>query len=144
MTQIPNDWRLDSRLAADTMTVHEDADRMVLLMNDRRWPWLILVPKVADAQELHDLPQQQLRAEAQFAAHVGQILKRQSRCEKINIATIGNSVRQLHIHIIARSQGDANWPGPVWGYGKAAPYSVSQAAEFIDNMKEELFGTPLS
>ena len=65
-------------------------------------------------------------------------------CEKINIAAIGNMVRQLHIHVIARSEGDANWPGPVWGYGSAEPYNETEASDLIGNLKEQLFDPSIS
>jgi len=64
-------------------------------------------------------------------------LKTLTGCEKINIATIGNMVRQMHIHVIARNDGDANWPGPVWGYGTREPYEVDSAKAFIESFKSE-------
>ena len=79
-----------------------------------------------------------------IAISAGEKLKAMTDCEKINIAAIGNMVRQLHIHVIARNEGDQNWPGPVWGYGSAEPYEEPEAAELVAKLKEQLFDPSLS
>ena len=137
-------WQLDSRLAGDTLPVFDNGGVTILLMNDRRWPWLILVPKVAGAEELHDLGPEIGPVVMDIAISAGEKLKAMTDCEKINIAAIGNMVRQLHIHVIARNEGDQNWPGPVWGYGSAEPYRESEAAELVANLREQLFDPSLS
>ena len=98
----------------------------VLLMNDRRFPWLILVPRVASVAETFDLPQAEravLWREVDFAAAK---LRAETRALKINIGGLGNIVRQLHIHVVARNEGDGAWPGPVWGSGTRIPYEASR------------------
>ena len=137
-------WQLDSRLAGDTLPVFDNGGVCILLMNDRRWPWLILVPKVAGAEELHDLGPEIGPVVMDIATTTGKRLKELTDCEKINIAAIGNMVRQLHIHVIARREGDANWPGPVWGFGAAEPYGEAEAAELIAELKDKLFDPSLS
>ena len=137
-------WQLDSRLRNDTFPVFDNGGVAFLLMNDRRWPWLILVPKVAGAEELHDLGSEIGPAVMDIAISTGEKLKAMTACDKINIAAIGNMVRQLHIHVIARNEGDENWPGPVWGYGSAEPYSETEANEMIGQLKEHLFDPSLS
>ena len=137
-------WQLDSRLARDTLPVFDNGGVTILLMNDRRWPWLILVPKVAGAEELHDLGPEIGPVVMDIAISAGEKLKAMTDCEKINIAAIGNMVRQLHIHVIARNEGDQNWPGPVWGYGSAEPYPESEAAELVAKLREQLFDPSLS
>jgi len=144
MSTTQPDWQLDSRLQDNTIPVFENGGLVILLMNDQRWPWLIVVPKVAGAEELHDLDPQIRAAVVDIAVSAGEKLKTFTNCDKINIAGIGNIVRQLHIHVIARHEGDANWPDPVWGYGKIEKYDPAQAAELIDQLKENLFDTPLS
>ena len=144
MTGSENSWQLDSRLHKDTIPVFDNGGVTILLMNDRRWPWLILVPKVAGAEELHDLGPEIGPVVMDIAISAGERLKVMTGCEKINIASIGNMVRQLHIHVIARSAGDANWPKPVWGHGTAEPYSESEAAELVGKLKVELFDPSLS
>ena len=137
-------WQLDSRLARDTLPVFDNGGVTILLMNDRRWPWLILVPKVAGAEELHDLGPEIGLVVMDIAISAGEKLKAMTDCEKINIAAIGNMVRQLHIHVIARREGDANWPGPVWGFGVAEPYGEAEAAALVAELKDKLFDPSLS
>ena len=113
---------LDDRLENDTLEIGVTGICRLRLMNDARWPWLILVPMMPGASEMHDLPKRQQRRLAQEMMITGAALKRVTGCEKINTAAIGNIVRQLHVHVVARSTGDANWPGPVWGHGARQPY----------------------
>jgi diadenosine tetraphosphate (Ap4A) HIT family hydrolase len=119
-------FRIDPRLEADTRPILELQLSSLRLLNDSRWPWLVLVPRIDAACEVHDISQDQQIILAREAALAGQILKVVTGCQKINTATIGNSVRQLHVHVIARSEGDANWPGPVWGFGAKVAYSQDE------------------
>jgi len=114
-------FELDDRLARDALIIGDWPLSRVLLMNDARWPWLILVPRRDGMVELTDLEpadQTQLMAEAGRAAR---FLKTHVKVDKINVGALGNIVRQLHLHIVARFVGDPAWPGPVWGHGAAAP-----------------------
>ena len=115
-------FRLDERLENDTLEVGVTGICRLRLMNDARWPWLVLVPMMHGVSEMHDLPKKQQRELAQEMMITGAALKRATGCDKINTAAIGNIVRQLHIHVVARSAGDANWPGPVWGFGARITY----------------------
>jgi diadenosine tetraphosphate (Ap4A) HIT family hydrolase len=116
-------FALDSRLAADAFFVGDLKLCRVLLMNDSRFPWLILVPRRANASEIHDLPREERALLVEEAAFAGERLKSLTEAKKINVGALGNIVAQLHVHVVARFEGDAAWPGPVWGAGKAAPYS---------------------
>jgi diadenosine tetraphosphate (Ap4A) HIT family hydrolase len=116
-------WSLHPRLEADTHPVARWPLCDVRLMEDARYAWLILVPRIADAVEIVDLPtdaQQQLTAEIARASHA---LRTVASPHKLNIGALGNVVRQLHVHVLARFEGDAAWPGPVWGHGQAEPYT---------------------
>lgn len=127
-------FTLDPRLRADCYDIVDLPLSRLLLLNDSRWPWLVLVPRVSDAVELFDLKaeeQQQLNTESVF---IGETLRTVTACEKINLAAIGNIVRQLHVHVIARNEGDANWPGPVWGYGEKQPYNADHARKFSEKI----------
>lgn len=109
------EWQLDPRLAGDTLPLGEWPLCKVLLMDDTHYPWLILVPRVLSAAELIDLdPEQraQLSRETDAAALA---LRNVFSPDKLNVAALGNVVRQLHVHVIARFKADAAWPAPVWG-----------------------------
>ena len=58
-------------------------------------------------------------------------LKALTGCRKINIGALGNVVSQLHVHVVARREGDAAWPGPVWGKGVAEAYGEDEAAALV-------------
>ena len=131
-------FKLDSRLEKDTFSVVGLALCDVRLMNDSRWPWLILVPRIDGAEEIHHLvfdDQQALLAEMN---EVAVALEAITGCYKVNVAAIGNVVRQLHVHIIARNEGDANWPQPVWGFGEKIPYTDDQAHKIIHSLQLRL------
>ncbi|HHV69969.1 HIT domain-containing protein [Brucella intermedia] len=124
-------FELDKRLNADTFFVAKLGLCELRLMNDRRWPWLILVPRRPDLTEIHDmtpLDQTMLTFETGIVA---QALKTVTACHKINTGALGNIVRQLHLHVIARSEGDAGWPGPVWGFGARETYDEKDAHRLI-------------
>lgn len=129
---IMGEFVLNAQLEADTHLVSELENCSLRLLDDARWPWLVLVPRIDGAQEWHDLTKGQRIMIDDEVTRAASALKAMTGCEKINIASIGNMVRQLHIHVIARNEGDANWPGPVWGYGKRKPYRQTDATSFID------------
>jgi diadenosine tetraphosphate (Ap4A) HIT family hydrolase len=107
-------------------------------MNDRRWPWLVLVPHRTGVEELFELTpldQTMITFEVNL---VGQALKEQTGCTKINVAALGNMVRQLHVHIVARAEGDPNWPGPVWGHGLREPYRREDLHQFVESVRQGL------
>ena len=131
-------FQLDVRLDSDTLALTALPLCDLRLMNDARWPWLILVPRIVAASEVHDLsPADQMQLSHETAL-VARALKGFTGCEKINSAAIGNIVRQLHVHVIARSQGDANWPGPVWGFDTKVPYNLTQAALLTEQLKRSI------
>lgn len=108
-------FELDERLRNDTVLIQESQDCMLLMMKERRYPWFILVPKIEDASEWHDLDEVQQIALHRRSVALGKALKTAFDTTKINIAALGNVVKQLHIHVIGRNPDDAAWPGPVWG-----------------------------
>ena len=128
------DFHLDPRLAADTEFVADWPLSRVLLMNDARFPWLILVPRRANLTEIFDLDAASRATLAEETAWAGERLKILCACAKINIGALGNMVPQLHVHVVARNPGDAAWPGPVWGSGKAVPYAPAAKAEFLERV----------
>lgn len=116
-------FKLDERLFKDTVVLGDFTLCRVLLMNDNRYPWLILVPRRAGISELFELEMAEQQQLWQETSYVGQVLKDVFQADKINIATLGNVVKQLHMHIVVRMQDDAAWPAPVWGNGAAQGYT---------------------
>lgn len=133
-----SEFNLHPQLAADCLHIKSMDTCELLLLNDSRWPWLILVPRIENAVEWHELFTDQRQDIDLEVANVASVLKGLTGCEKINIASLGNMVRQLHIHVIARSEGDANWPGPVWGHETATSYRDEAAKNFIETLRETL------
>ena len=124
-------FELDGRLAADTIGVTGLWLSELRLMNDARFPWLILVPRVAGASEIVDLATADRAALCDEITAVSQALMTVTNCDKLNVAALGNVVRQLHVHVVARFQGDAAWPGPVWGHGMAVAYEAEDRDSLI-------------
>ena len=119
-------FSLDPRLQQDTLVLGDFALYRLLLMNDSTYPWLILVPRREAVSEVFQLAadeQQQLWRETTLLAET---LKDAFVADKMNIATLGNVVSQLHMHVVVRHRDDAAWPAPVWGRQPAVPYSREQ------------------
>ncbi len=120
-------FSLDQRLSQDTDFVADLPLCRVLLMNDSRWPWLILVPRRESLVELTDLDAADRARLIEEAARAADWLKAHAKADKINLGALGNVVRQLHVHVVARRAGDPAWPGPVWGFGAAVPYADARS-----------------
>lgn len=119
-----SDFELDPRLAADSAFVADGPLSQVRLMDDQRFPWLVLVPRVAAASEWIDLDGAQQRLLLAEINQVSRLLQQEPGVGKLNIGALGNIVRQLHIHLVARHEGDPAWPGPVWGSGPAQRFDA--------------------
>ena len=116
-------FEMDKRLVKDTVPLYSSKLCHILLMNDSRYPWLVLVPHCAQVSELFELSAEQQQQLWQETTVLAELLKAVFQADKINIATLGNVVKQLHMHIVVRMQNDAAWPDPVWERGKAQPYT---------------------
>jgi diadenosine tetraphosphate (Ap4A) HIT family hydrolase len=134
---INSEFDLDGRLEADSIFIADGPLSQFRLMNDARYPWLALVPRVR-ASEWIDLPEQQQQLLLSEVNIAGEILRAHFICEKINIGALGNIVRQLHVHVIARTSRDEAWPGPVWGCGQAKAYSYTELEILIEKLRIEL------
>jgi diadenosine tetraphosphate (Ap4A) HIT family hydrolase len=131
-------FKLHPRLECDSIFVADWPLSRVLLMNDARFPWLVLVPRRENLHELHDLSPDGGAILTQELARASRQLKTLTNAAKINVGALGNLVPQLHVHVIARALGDAAWPGPVWGCGAAVPYAPASRDAFLDRLKNEL------
>ena len=138
MTAAESGFVLDSRLGADTLLVCEFELCRVLLMNDARFSWLILVPRrngLRDLIDMDEIDQSRLLSEINVCARA---LRALTRPDKLNIATLGNVVAQLHVHVIARFADDAAWPRPVWGVGTPQAYSADEADTRLSDLRRAL------
>ena len=129
---------LHPQLAKDTALIGRIGECLLLLMKDARYPWLILVPEQEGLRELHDLSDDQFSSVTQIIKQTSLRLQTLTEAPKINVAALGNMVPQLHIHIIARREDDASWPGPVWGVGIAEPYTEDELTVLVATLKESL------
>jgi diadenosine tetraphosphate (Ap4A) HIT family hydrolase len=125
-------FALDERLAADASIVDDMTLTRVLLVNDARWPWLILAPRRDGVVELTDLDAADRTQLIEEVASAAGFLKAHAGAHKINIGTLGNVVRQFHLHVVARTVGDPGWPGPVWGFGAAVPRDKVETRTLVE------------
>jgi diadenosine tetraphosphate (Ap4A) HIT family hydrolase len=131
-------FALDSRLAADTIEIADLSLSRVLLMNDARYCWLILVPRRERLSELIDLDSRERAILMEEIVAISQILRAMPGVDKINIGALGNIVRQLHVHVVARRIGDEAWPGPVWGAGALRRYETQAAQQIASDLKRRV------
>jgi diadenosine tetraphosphate (Ap4A) HIT family hydrolase len=131
-------FTLDPKLDADTLAVGDLALSTVLLMNDMRFPWLILVPKRANMADLIDLAEPDRSMLLAEISQASEALKALFAPDKLNVAALGNVVRQLHVHVIARFVSDEAWPKPIWGQGAAIAYPPHMAGPLIDRLRNAL------
>jgi diadenosine tetraphosphate (Ap4A) HIT family hydrolase len=137
------DWELDPLLERDTAPIGDMPLSRALLIKDATYPWLLLVPRrhmVVEITDLDMIEQAQLMSEI---AHAGRVLKAHTGCDKINVAALGNVVSQLHVHIIARSRGDAAWPRPVWNVVPPRDYDKDTLNKLLMALRQRLSLTAL-
>jgi len=132
------DFNIDPRLAADSVVIGTLTCCEVRLQNDARFAWLVLVPRRENISELFELSEADRAATMEEISQVSAALRAVTQCLKINVGALGNIVRQLHIHIVARNEGDAAWPGPVWGVGARVPYGETEKADLIARLRSAL------
>lgn len=133
-------FQLHPTLEKDSLPIRDADGLLIRLINDARFVWVLIVPKVAGIRELHELTDAEFAAAMGMAARLGKIMKTAFDADKINTAAIGNMVEQLHIHVVARNVDDAAWPGPVWGAGAMQPLDEAEAARRIALIRDGLDG----
>ena len=131
-------FTLDSRLQQDTLVLGDFPLSRLLLMNDAQYPWFILVPRREDVSELFQLDAEEQRQLWQESTDLAEVLKDSFQADKMNVATLGNVVSQLHMHVIVRRKDDPAWPAPVWGKHPAKPYSDEQVAALRSKLRMAL------
>jgi diadenosine tetraphosphate (Ap4A) HIT family hydrolase len=130
-------WSLHPQLAADTAPVGDLSLSRLLAIDAADYPWLVLVPRRAGVTEIAELGGEAPLLMNEIAL-VSRVLKEVTRCDKINVAAIGNVVPQLHVHIVARWKTDPLWPKPVWGAPPPRPGDPSAFARLIAAIRERL------
>ncbi|CDN56554.1 Hit1 protein [Neorhizobium galegae bv. officinalis bv. officinalis str. HAMBI 1141] len=133
-----SEFELDARIARDSDLVTVLGLCQLRIQNDRRWPWLVMVPQRAGMTEIFDLSPAEQALLSVEVNRVAAALKTVTGATKINVGALGNIVRQLHVHVIARFEGDPNWPGPIWGFGQPVPYGGQQKQDFLNKLVEAL------
>ena len=133
-----DEFKLDSRLEADTLQVGDWPLSRVLLMNDCRYRWVVLVPRRPGVTEWMDLGEADGIALWRESMQLGRVLRDLYGGRKLNIGALGNLVPQLHLHHVVREQDDPAWPGPVWGHSPAEPYAAGEAAVVLRELRSAL------
>jgi diadenosine tetraphosphate (Ap4A) HIT family hydrolase len=139
MNSLFSSWSLHPQLERDTLNVGDLPLSRVLIIRDANYPWLLLVPRRPQVEEILDLnevEQAQLTVEI---SRVAKALKDITKCDKLNIAALGNVVPQLHVHIIARKKADPAWPKPVWGAAPALPFDPAALDDFAKVVREKVW-----
>lgn len=131
-------WQLHPQLARDTHPIARLGLSDLQLMDDSHHPWLILVPRVENAVEWVDLDETQQAELTREIDKACRLLQAVFEPHKLNVATLGNMVPQLHVHVIARFTHDIAWPRPVWGVAPAQPYASEERVLRIDCLRAAL------
>ena len=124
-------FQLDPRLEQDTIDFGSFSLCRLLLLNDCRYPWFVLVPQREGLQEIYQLSEADRRLFWDESNQLSLWMERHFDFDKLNIAALGNVVSQLHLHHVGRTIGDPAWPNPVWGHHPAVPY----LAENIEKLR---------
>lgn len=133
-----SDWVLDQKLADDSVFVVDWPLSQLRLINDSRFPWLVLVPRVSDIEEIFQLSDEDQQQLLQESSQLAKILSASYEADKLNVAALGNVVRQLHVHHIVRYVDDCCYPSPVWGVGEALPYKDIELQQRVDELRAAL------
>lgn len=133
-------FELHPRLAQDSVVIGEFDLSLLLLSRDANYPWCILVPKREEVYEIHHLSEEEQIQLMRESCRLAEVMTSVFDADKMNIAALGNVVRQLHVHHIARFTDDPAWPQPIWGKLPAKDYSEADFAECIKRLQNALVG----
>ena len=129
-------FTIDERLLNNTEWVADLPLSSLFLQNDTRYPWFVLVPRVADVTEMYQLTQADQAQLMTEISLMSRYLKEELSVHKVNVGALGNVVPQLHIHVLGRDPSDATWPNPVWGVGTAVQYTDEALEECVDRAQQ--------
>ncbi|MEM5528507.1 HIT domain-containing protein [Gammaproteobacteria bacterium AS21] len=142
MNKLEVGFELDRQLAADSIVLGDFPLCQLLLINDRQYPWFVLVPRRAGISELYHLSDSDRVQMMVESCDLSAALADGYAASKMNVAAIGNVVNQLHVHHVVRFESDASWPAPIWGKFPAKAYT-SVEIEAIDKKVKSLLETTL-
>lgn len=125
------EFQLAAALNNDCFVVGDLPLCRVLLMNDRQYPWFILVPRRADLREVFQMSVADQHQFLKESSWLGERLMQHFHGDKLNVAALGNMVPQLHVHHVVRFQHDVAWPKPVWGASPAVAYAAEEVDALI-------------
>ena len=131
-------FQLHERLQQDCISIGRFSLCQLLMMNDKQFPWFILVPERPDIKEIYQLNAADRQLLSEESCFMAENMANLFNADKMNVAAIGNLVPQLHIHHIVRYQTDKAWPAPVWGKFAALPYTELQIIELTDKVRAQL------
>lgn len=131
-------FTLHPSLAEETVQISEWMLNRVYLMNERRYLWIVLVPALPGLKELHNVPPLKQGYLVAEIARTTERLQSEFNISHFNVGMLGNIVPQLHIHVVARREGDPAWPGPVWGHSPRQPYAEEKLKSVCDRLKSVL------
>lgn len=137
-------FELHPRLAEDSLVIGRFDLSLLLLSKDANYPWCILVPQVEDVFEIHHLSEAEQIQLMRESCRLSEVMTSVFDAHKMNVAALGNVVRQLHVHHIARFEEDAAWPQPIWGKLPAKAYQADELAERIKRLQNALVGEGFS
>ncbi len=129
---------LHERLAKDTRAIGETTHVWLRWMDDQRYPWVVVVPKLEEVTEWYQLSEEQQQYLLKVVNRCAKHLHKLTGAAKINIGTLGNMVPQLHVHVVARFTDDEAWPGPVWGSGQPRPWGEGEQPSWLGPLRERL------
>ena len=139
---ISANFSLDPRLEKGSLLITRHSGCQIRLMNDSRYLWLIIIPEINAITDWHDLPDEREHAMISLTKYLSKEIKVHANADKINIASLGNMVKQFHLHLIVRHNGDAAWPGPVWGIGNAEAFDNDTAQDRCHMLLQIIEATP--
>ncbi len=131
-------FQLHPRLKQDCIELGSYSLCCLLLMNDSRYRWCILVPQKPEISEIYQLSEAN---QIQLIKESSLLATQLAACfdaDKMNIAALGNVVPQLHLHHIVRYRNDPAWPQPIWGHGTTKPYTEYELGEVMVRLKGHL------
>ncbi len=132
-------FEINPRLLKSSVPVAVINGCHVLLKNNCYFPWVLVVPEVEEGvEDLHQLSSERYEEVMALVRKVSVFVEVFFEPEKLNVACIGNQVRQMHIHVVGRWSDDPAWPGVVWGSEAKELYSPERLNEIRSALAERL------